>query len=122
MIHGAGACEAATSSALGEGGLRRSASPARSVGVVEQTGSLSTVMVDVGVAHDRQQPRPRVGAIEVVESFERAYQGVLHEVLGVMRIPAQRAGDAQRDGEVRADERVERPDRQRQGLVRFVGL
>ena len=49
--------------------------------------------VDVGVAHDREQPRTRVGAVECAESVERADERVQYQVLGVMRVPAEQSSD-----------------------------
>jgi len=104
------------SSTLGAGGLRRSVSLARSV------ASLSAFAVDVGVAHDGEQPCPRIGAVERAEPVERPDEGVLHQILGVMRVSAQRSGNAEQHRQVRADERVERPRRRRRVGVRGVGL
>ncbi len=60
---------------------------------MKQPGSLAAVTVDVGVAHDRQQPCPWVGAVEGGETVEGTEEGVLDQVFGVVRVSAWRAGD-----------------------------
>src|SRR5581483_440546 len=44
------------------------------VGIVEQFGTTTAGAIDLRVAHDRQQPRPRMAAVEAVHRLERPQQ------------------------------------------------
>lgn len=67
----------------------------RRVGIGEEARSLLSPQVDVGVAQDRQQPGPRIAAVEGVDRAKRAQEGFLDEILGIGRRGAQRASNAE---------------------------
>lgn len=75
--------------------------------VSEKCRALAAVAVDVGVAHDREEPRPRRAAIEGVQRTKRSQEGVLDQVLGVVRVGRDRARDTEEHLEVRGDDGIE---------------
>ena len=65
------------------------------LGVTEELRASAAVAVDVRVAKDRQQPGPRVPAVEAVDPAVGAHQRVLHEILCFGLVARQRVGDTQ---------------------------
>lgn len=63
--------------------------------IIEQFGTTTAGPVYLRVAHDREEPRSGVAAVEGVDRAERPQQGVLDEVLGVGRSRHECPGDPQ---------------------------
>ena len=63
--------------------------------------------VDVSVAHDRQQPRPRVAAIEAVDAPIGTQQRVLHQVVTIGMMAGDRPRHPREHRQLRDDEPLE---------------
>ena len=77
------------------------------VRVGQQLGPTTTVAVALGVAHDRQQPCPRVPAIEGVDGLVGPQQTLLYEVLGVRPVACERQRHTPHHVDLGQDEAVE---------------
>jgi hypothetical protein len=74
--------------------------PVACLGVPEQLGPATADAVHLRVAHDRQQPRSRIPAVEPLDRPVGPQQRVLDQVLGVCAVAGERHRDAQQDVEL----------------------